>query len=621
MTTQTTIPPTERDRIAVRFAGDSGDGMQLTGGQFTSTTALVGNDLATLPDFPAEIRAPTGTLAGVSGFQIQFGSTDILTPGDTPDALIAMNPAALKANLRDLERGAIIVVNEDAFDQRALEKVGFKGDPLEDGTLDSFRVHRVPIDQLTTRALESTSLSSRDKDRCRNFTALGLVYWMFGRPLEHTLTWIKDRFGKRPEFEEANRLALLAGYAYGETTDTFASPITIAPARSAPGTYRQITGNQALAWGFIAASQRSGLDLFYGSYPITPASDILHELAKHKRFGVRTFQAEDEIAAICSAIGAAFGGAIGLTATSGPGMALKTEALGLAVMTELPLVVCCVQRGGPSTGLPTKTEQADLFMAVYGRNGEAPVPVIAAATPGDCFAMAIEAVRIAVRYMTPVILLTDGYLANGAEPWRIPSLAGLPAIDVRFRPNDGSPLLPYDRDPETLARPWIRPGTPGLEHRIGGIEKADKTGNVSYDPANHAKMIALRAAKIDGIADDIAPAEHFAPDAGRDVLLVGWGGTYGALRAATLELRARGVAAGHLHLRHLHPLPENVGTALAAYQRVIACELNTGQLRQILRARYLVPVEGLNKVEGQPFKVREIVGHVLADGNKGGIEA
>ncbi|MFO0744429.1 MAG: 2-oxoacid:acceptor oxidoreductase subunit alpha [Myxococcota bacterium] len=604
---------TRRERIAVRFAGDSGDGMQVAGSQFTSTTAMLGNDLATLPDFPAEIRAPTGTLAGVSGFQIQFGSLEILTPGDRPDALVAMNPAALKANLRDLERGAIIIANEDAFDARACEKVGLTAAPLDDGTLDAFRVLKVPIETLTLAALSASTLSSRDKDRCKNFTALGLVYWMFGRPLEHTLQWIKAKFPK-PELEEANRLALQAGYHYGETTEAFASPYEVAPAKIAPGRYRQITGNQALAWGFIAASQQSGLDLFYGSYPITPASDVLHELARHKRFGVKTFQAEDEIAAICSAIGAAFGGSIGLTATSGPGLALKIEALGLAVMTELPLVVCCVQRGGPSTGLPTKTEQADLFIAVHGRNGEAPVPVIAAATPGDCFAMALEAVRIAVKYMTPVILLTDGYLANGAEPWRIPAVADLPEIAPGFR-TDPVGFKAYARDAETLARPWVRPGTPGLEHRIGGLEKADGSGNVSYDPQNHEKMIQLRAAKVDGIVADIPDAEVYGPPSG-DVLLVGWGGTYGSLRAAAVELEARGVSVGHMHLRHLHPMSKNVGPTMAAYKKVVCCELNSGQLRQLLRARFLVDVQGINKVQGQPFKVREIVDAIVADNDK-----
>ena len=598
------------ERISVRFAGDSGDGMQIAGGQFTSTTALVGNDLATLPDFPAEIRAPTGTLAGVSGYQIQFGSLEILTPGDRPDALVAMNPAALKANLRDLERGCIVIVNEDAFDARACEKVGLSAAPLDDGTLDAFRVLKAPIEKLTLRALASSTLSTRDKDRCKNFTALGLIYWMFGRPLEHTLAWIKAKFPK-PELEEANRLALYAGYHYGETTEAFASTYTVAPAQIAPGTYRQITGNQALAWGFIAASQRSGLELFYGAYPITPASDVLHELARHKRFGIKTFQAEDEIAAICAAIGAAFGGALGLTASSGPGFALKSEALGLAVMTELPLVVCSVQRGGPSTGLPTKTEQAELFLARYGRNGEAPLPVLAAATPGDCFAMAIEAARIAVKYMTPVILLTDGYLANGAEPWRIPEVASLPTIVPGFR-SDPVGFKAYGRDATTLARQWVRPGTPGLEHRIGGIEKADGSGNISYDAQNHEKMVQLRQAKIDGIANDIADAELFGGASG-DLLIVGWGGTFGSLRAATVELQKHGIKAGHLHLRHLNPMPHNVGPTLHAYKKVVCCELNAGQLRQFLRARFLVDVQGLNKVQGQPFKVREIVDRLVAE--------
>lgn len=599
-----------RDTVAIRFAGDSGDGMQLTGTQFTSTTAMVGNDLATLPDFPAEIRAPAGTLAGVSGFQIQFGSDDIYTPGDRPDVLVAMNPAALKANLRDLEPGAMVFVNSDAFDARACQKVGLSADPLNDDTLAAFRVFEVPFTTLTRGALEETSLTTREKDRCKNFLALGLMYFTFGRPMSHTIAWIDQKFAKKPDIADANQRVLKAGWHYGETTEAFATTYQVAPARIEAGTYRQITGNEAASLGFIAASRLAGVDLFLGSYPITPASDILHELSKYKRFGVRTFQAEDEIAAVASAVGAAFGGSLALTTTSGPGVALKAEAIGLAIITELPLVIANIQRGGPSTGLPTKTEQADLMQALYGRNGEAPMPVVAASTPADCFFAAIEAVRLATRYMTPVMFLSDGYIANGAEPWRLPAIEDLPEITVRMR-TEPEGFQPYERDPETLARPWVRPGTPGLEHRIGGLEKADGSGNVSYDPDNHERMVRLRAEKVARIADDIPDAEIFGGDSG-DVLLVGWGGTFGSLRAATMQLRRRGMRISHMHIRHLNPLPKNVGPTLGRFGKVIAAELNLGQLRQVLRARFLVDVLGLNKIEGQPFKVAELVRRIDA---------
>jgi 2-oxoglutarate ferredoxin oxidoreductase subunit alpha len=593
------------ESVTIRFAGDSGDGMQLTGSQFTSTTAAVGNDLATLPDFPAEIRAPAGTLAGVSGFQIQFGSTEIFTPGDRPDVLVAMNPAALKSNLADLERGATIIVNKDAFDKRSLEKVGFASNPLDDGTLADFQVIEVAVTTLTQTALESSPLSHRDKERSKNFFALGLMYWLYNRPMDHTLQWVTSKFGKMPEVAAANVTALKAGFHYGETAELFANTYEVQQASIEPGLYRQITGNQATAYGFITAAQLMGIDLFLGSYPITPASDILHELSRFKNYNVRTFQAEDEIAAIGSAIGAAYGGALGLTTSSGPGIALKSEAISLAIMVELPLVIVDVQRGGPSTGLPTKTEQADLFQAIFGRHGEAPLAVIAAATPADCFWMAIEAARIATKYMTPVLLLTDGYLANGAEPWRLPERSDLPDLSVEFQ-TDPDGFQPYKRDPDTLARRWVRPGTPGLEHRVGGLEKADVTGHVSYSPANHEHMIYMRAAKIDGIAKDIPPAEVFGDPEG-DLLIVGWGGTYGALHMATKRLRAQGRKVSHMHLRHMHPMPSNVGEILGRFKKVVSAELNLGQLRTLLRAKFLRDVAGINKVQGLPFRVSEIV--------------
>ncbi|TNF36804.1 MAG: 2-oxoacid:acceptor oxidoreductase subunit alpha [Deltaproteobacteria bacterium] len=598
------------ETVAIRFAGDSGDGMQLTGTQFTSTTAIVGNDLATFPDYPAEIRAPAGTVAGVSGFQIQFGSLDIHTPGDRPDVLVAMNPAALKVNLPTLEPGAMIFVNTDAFDARSCEKVDMPETVLEDDTLHAFRVFKVPFTTLTRGALEESALTTREKDRCKNFLALGLMYFVFGRPLEHTEKWLDQKFAKKPDMADANKRVLRAGFNYGVTTETIATTYKVAPAPIKPGTYRQVTGNTATAIGFVAAAKLADNDLFLGSYPITPASDILHELSKYKHFGVRTFQAEDEIAGIASAIGAAFGGSISITTTSGPGLALKGEAIGLAIMTELPLVIVNVQRGGPSTGLPTKTEQSDLLQAMYGRNGEAPMPVVAAATPADCFDTAIECVRLATKYMTPVMMLTDGYIANGAEPWRVPDVEELPKIPVQFR-TEVEDFKPYERDVVTLARPWVKVGTPGLEHRIGGLEKAEGSGNVSYDPGNHEHMIRRRAEKVDRIANDIPDAEVIGDTQG-DLLIVGWGGTYGALRAATTVLRKRGHKVSHMHLRHVHPMPKNVEPMLRSFGTVVAAELNLGQLRHILRERFLVDVKGLNKVQGQPFMVSEIVSKIEA---------
>lgn len=598
----------ELENVVIRFAGDSGDGMQLTGTQFSNAAALFGNDLATLPDYPAEIRAPVGTTAGVSGFQVHLGSTEVFTPGDRPDVLVAMNPAALKVSLPDLDRSTIIILNADTFEERSLEKAGFSTDPRTDGTLESYKVYEVPLTSVTMRALESSSLSFKERERCKNFFALGLMYWMYGRSVDYTLEWINQKFSKNPAVQEANIAALKAGYFYGETTEMFGTTYRVKAARIAPGTYRNVTGNQASAMGFVAASQLSGVELFLGSYPITPASDILHELAHYKNYGVRTFQAEDEIAAIASAIGAAYGGHLSITTSSGPGIALKTEAMGLAVMAELPLVIVDVQRGGPSTGLPTKTEQADLLQAMYGRNSESPMVVIAAASPGDCFWMALEASRIAVKYMTPVMLLTDGYIANGAEPFLLPRIEELPKFPVSFRTNPEG-FFAYQRDPETMARAWVRPGTPGLEHRIGGLEKDSLTGMVSYDGHNHEKMIHTRAEKVEGIARDIAPAEVYGDTEG-DVLIVGWGGTYGALKTATHRLRHTGLKVGHMHLRHINPLPENVGDVLKRFKHVVVAELNLGQLRQILRARFLVDAHGLNKVQGQPFKVSEIMARV-----------
>src|SRR3954463_13527052 len=552
----------ELDTVTIRFAGDSGDGMQLTGTQFTNTSAIVGNDISTLPDFPAEIRAPAGSLPGVSGFQLNFSSQDIRTPGDQPNVLIAMNPAALKVNLADLEEGGTLIINTDEFTPGNLEHAAYKSNPLEDDSLKGYRVHRLPITTLNMNALKgNVELSRKEMDRCKNFFALGVLYWLYDRPMEQTVQWIHDKFQKNPEVLKANEIALKTGYNFADTTEVFTTHYTVKKAQIAPGRYRKITGNEATAIGFVAASQLAGRPLFYGSYPITPASDILHELARHKNFGVKTFQAEDEIAAVCAAIGASFAGQIGLTGTSGPGVALKQEAIGLAVMTELPLVIINVQRGGPSTGLPTKTEQADLFQAVWGRNGECPAIVVAPATPADCFDMAIEAVRLAFKYMVPVFYLSDGYLANGAEPWAVPTIEKLPRIEVKFA-TDTKNFMPYSRDPETLARPWALPGTPGLEHRIGGIEKQNITGNVNYDPENHHLMVELRQEKIDRAEQDIPLLEVSGPATGR-VLVLGWGSTYGSISTAVERLQNEGKSVSSAHLRYLNPFPRNLGEVLA----------------------------------------------------------
>ncbi|MEV6983107.1 2-oxoacid:acceptor oxidoreductase subunit alpha [Sphaerisporangium sp. NPDC051017] len=600
------------DRVIIRFAGDSGDGMQLTGDRFTAETAQFGNDLSTLPNFPAEIRAPAGTLPGVSSFQLHFADHDILTPGDAPNVLVAMNPAALKANLGDLPRGADIIVNTDEFTKRNLQKVGYAGSPVEDGSLGEWRVHAVPLTSLTVKALEGFDISKKDAERAKNMFALGLLSWLYHRPTEATIKFLEGKFAKKPDIAKANIAAFQAGWNYGETTESFSVSYEIKPAKLAPGLYRNISGNQALAYGLIAASVQSKLPLFLGSYPITPASDILHELSKHKRFGIRTFQAEDEIAGVGAALGASFGGALGVTTTSGPGVALKAETVGLAVATELPLLVIDVQRAGPSTGMPTKTEQTDLLMAMYGRNGESPLPIIAPSTPSDCFDAALEAARIAVKYRTPVMLLSDGYLANGSEPWRLPEISELPDISVEFTttPNgdDGETYLPFRRDPETLARPWAVPGTPGLEHRIGGIEKADGSGNISYDPNNHDRMVRLRQAKIDGIAQDIPPLEVDDPDGDARVLVIGWGSTYGPIAAAVRRVRRTGAKVAQAHIRHLNPLPANTGEVLRAYDKVLLPEINLGQLALLLRARFLVDIISYNRVRGLPFKAEELAG-------------
>ncbi|MBI2524739.1 MAG: 2-oxoacid:acceptor oxidoreductase subunit alpha [Candidatus Rokubacteria bacterium] len=592
-------------RAVIRFAGDSGDGMQVTGEQFTTEAAWAGNDIATLPNFPAEIRAPAGTLFGVSSFQLQFGSQRVYTPGDQLDALVAMNPAALKVHLGDLKPGGILVVNAAAFEERNLAKAGYEKSALGDpGLAEKYRVHQVDITGLTKKALEDLPLNAKEKDRCRNFFALGLVSWIYTRPLEPTLDAIRKRFARNPQFVEANIRVLKAGHAFGETAEMFGEHYGIEPAEMAPGVYRSMTGNRALAWGVLAAAQRTQLPVVFGAYPITPASDVLHELALHKRFRIRTFQAEDEIAAMGAIIGAAFGGAIGVTASSGPGIALKGEAIGLAVMAELPVVVFDVQRGGPSTGLPTKTEQADLMQAMYGRHSEAPVVVLAPASPGDCFFVAYEAIRIAVRYMVPVIVLSDGYLANGSEPWLIPDPATLPDIPVKFR-TETAGFFPYLRDPATLARPWVRPGTPGLEHRIGGIEKEDVTGNISYEPENHDHMVRMRAEKVRRVAQEIPPTSINGPHGG-DVLVVGWGGTYGAITAAAEEAQLAGKAVASIHLRHLNPLPPDLGQILRQYRRVLVPEINSGQLIRILRAEYLVDAVGFHRVRGMPLQTQEI---------------
>jgi 2-oxoglutarate ferredoxin oxidoreductase subunit alpha len=594
----------ELDRVTIRFAGDSGDGMQLTGGQFTRTTAVYGNDVSTLPDFPAEIRAPAGSLPGVSGFQLSFSSNDIHTPGDEPDVLVAMNPAALKANIGDLPRGGALIVNEDAFTAQNLKKVGYETNPLADGSLQPFAVFAVPISTLNARALEGLDMTTKQIDLTKNFFALGMMFWLYERSMDPTLRWIEQKFAARPVIAEANRRALKAGYAFGETTEIFHHRYEVKPARLPAGTYRNITGNEAAALGFVAASKLAKRELFYASYPITPASDILHQLSTYKHFGVRTFQAEDEIAAIGSAIGASYGGALGMTGTSGPGMALKSEAMNLAVMVELPLVVIDVQRAGPSTGMPTKTEQADLLQAMFGRNADSPIPIVAPATPAECFDYAIEAWRIAMRYMTPVVFLSDAFLANGAEPWPIPDVSDLPSIGVPNR-TDPAGFQPYARDPETLARPWAVPGTPMLEHRIGGLEKQDITGNVSYDPENHHRMQVLRAAKVAGIANDIPDLQVAGPSSG-DLLVLGWGSTYGPIRSAVERLQAAGRSVAHAHLRHLNPLPRNTGEVVTSYRRVLIPEVNLGQLLWLIRARFLVDAQGLNLVRGKPFRITEI---------------
>ncbi|MGF1647697.1 MAG: 2-oxoacid:acceptor oxidoreductase subunit alpha [Kineosporiaceae bacterium] len=607
------VPVKAVDRVVIRFAGDSGDGMQLTGDRFTAETAALGNDLATLPNFPAEIRAPAGTLPGVSSFQLHFADHDVLTPGDAPDVLVAMNPAALKANLGDLRRGGTVVVDRDAFTRRNLAKVGYPESPLDDGSLESYQVHAVPLTSLTVEALAGSGLGRKDAERAKNMFALGLLSWLYSRPTATTRAFLQRRFAKRPEILAANLRALEAGWAFGETTETFAIRYEVAPAPAPTGRYRNVTGNVALAYGLVAATHKAGLRLVLGSYPITPASDILHTLSGLKRFGVTTLQAEDEIAGIGAALGASYGGALGVTTTSGPGMSLKSETMGLAVALELPLVVCDVQRGGPSTGLPTKTEQADLLQALYGRHGEAPLPVVAAATPADCFDAAIEAVRIAVRYRTPVILLSDGYLANGSEPWRLPDVVALPRLDPGVAPapegDAGGPFLPYARDPETLARPWALPGTPGLAHRIGGLEKADGTGEISYDPDNHDRMVRLRQAKVDGVeVPDLTVDDPGAAAAERaDVLVVGWGSTYGPIAAAVREARRSGLRVARAHLRHLNPFPANLGEVLRAYPQVLVPEMNLGQLALLLRGRYLVDVTSHTSVRGLPFTSGELV--------------
>jgi 2-oxoglutarate/2-oxoacid ferredoxin oxidoreductase subunit alpha len=606
----------EVERLIIRFAGDSGDGMQLTGDRFTSASALFGNDLATLPEFPAEIRAPAGTLAGVSSFQVHISDHDITTPGDAPTVLVAMNPAALKADLRTLERGGTVIVNDDAFEDRNLAKAGYAGNPLDDDTLAAYTVIRVPMTSLTKEACKALDVKPRDAERSKNFFALGLVSWLYSRPVEPTLEWIQQRFKGRENVIAANTAAFHAGHAYGETAELAESHLMVKPASLSPGLYTQINGNTALSWGLIAASQQANLPLFLGSYPITPASDILHELSKHKNFGVRTMQAEDEIAAIGAALGAAFGGHIGITTTSGPGVALKSETMGLAVSLELPLIIVDIQRGGPSTGLPTKTEAADLLLAMYGRHGESPLPIVASYSPTHCFWAALEAVRIALTYRTPVVLLSDGYLANGTEPWRIPDLAELPEIPVTFatEPNhvgpDGTPTFwPYLRD-DNLVRPWAVPGTPGLTHRIGGLEKEDGSGNVSYDPANHSRMVNLRAERIALIARDIPPVQ-VTGDEDADVLVLGWGSTWGAIATAVQRVQASGRKVAHAHLVHLNPFPENLGEVLSRYETVVVPELNLGQLVRLVRDRYLVDAKSVTKVYGQPFTAAELTDAIL----------
>jgi 2-oxoglutarate ferredoxin oxidoreductase subunit alpha len=594
----------ELERVTIRFAGDSGDGMQLTGTQFTRTAAVFGNDISTLPDFPAEIRAPAGSLPGVSGFQISFSSTDIHTPGDQPDVLVAMNPAALKTNIGDLPPGGALIVNQDAFTQQNLTKAGYPSNPLHDGSLKQYSVFEIPISTLNARALEGLDMTTKQVDLTKNFFALGIMFWLYERSMDPTLRWIDAKFGAKPVIAEANKRALKAGYAFGETTEIFHTTYRVAPAHLTPGRYRNITGNEATALGFLAASKLANRELFYGSYPITPASDILHQLSGYKNFGVKTFQAEDEIAAIGAAIGASYGGALGLTASSGPGIALKTEAMGLAVMVELPLVVIDVQRAGPSTGMPTKVEQADLLQVMFGRNSDSPIPVVAPATPAECFDYAIEAWRIALKYVTPVVYLSDAFLGTGAEPWKIPDVADLPTIGVE-NATDPATFRPYQRDPETLARMWAVPGTKGLEHRIGGLEKADVTGNVSYDPENHHRMQLLRAAKVAGIARDIPDLQVYGPQSG-ELLILGWGSTYGAIRSAVERMQANGESVAHAHLRHLNPFPSNTADVLGHFRHVLIPELNLGQLSMLVRSRYLIDAVGLNKVRGKPYRITEI---------------
>jgi 2-oxoglutarate ferredoxin oxidoreductase subunit alpha len=600
------------ERVIIRFAGDSGDGMQLTGDRFTSETAVMGNDLATFPDFPAEIRAPAGSLPGVSGFQLHFADHDILTPGDAPNVLVAMNPAALKTNVNDLPKGGTLIVDTDTFKERNLQKAGYETNPLEDGSLADYHLHEVALTSMTVGALKGIEgVTPREAERSKNFFALGLMSWLYNRPTEGTLEFVEKKFGKRPEIAQANATAFKAGYAYGETSEDFAVSYEIAPAPLQPGTYRQITGNTAIAWGLIAASKLSGLDLFLGAYPITPASAILEELARHKSFGVRTFQAEDEIAAAGAALGAAFGGSLGVTTSAGPGVVLKQETIGLGIMLELPLLVLDIQRAGPSTGMPTKPEQADLLMVLFGRNSESPVPVLAASTPSQCFHAAIEAARIALKYRTPVYLLSDAYLANGSEPWLIPDVAELPDISTQFAVAGDGEFMPYARDAETLARPWAIPGAPGLEHRIGGLEKADVTGNVSYDPENHDLMTRLRAAKVAGIANDIPLLEVDDPD-GADTLVLGWGSTYGPIAAAVRRIRRDGVRVAQAHLHYLNPFPRNTGEVLRGYDKILIPEMNLGQLLKLVRAEFLVDAIGYNRVRGLPFKASELAEAITA---------
>jgi 2-oxoglutarate ferredoxin oxidoreductase subunit alpha len=610
--TTSTRGPETLDRVVIRFAGDSGDGMQLAGDRFTDVSAAFGNDLATLPNFPAEIRAPAGTIAGVSSFQVHISDHDILTPGDSPNVLVAMNPAALKANIKDMPPGATLLLNEDAFEQRNLDKAGYQANPIEDGSLSAYRIVQVPMTSITLESTKDLGVKPRDAERSKNFFALGLLSWMYTRPIDPIVEWINERFSSKATVRDANLAAFKAGYHFGETAELFDHPWEVLPADLPPGRYRNITGNVALAYGLIAASQSSKLPIAYASYPITPASDILHELSRHKNFGVRTLQAEDEIGAAGVAVGAAFAGHLGVTATSGPGMDLKAESMGLAVSLELPLIVVDVQRGGPSTGLPTKTEQSDLLLAMYGRHGEAPMPVVAPRSPSHCFEAAFEAARLALKYRTPVILLTDGYLANGSEPWFLPDVEALPDIAVPFAesPNHDGDFWPYLRDPETLARPWAIPGTPGLMHRIGGLEKEDGTGNVNYDPENHEHMVRIRAEKVARIARDIPPVEVDHPD-DADLLVLGWGSTWGSIQAAVRRVRAGGKQVAHAHLVHMNPFPANLGEVLSGYRKILVPEMNLGQLSRLVRAEYLVDAQTLSKVQGVPFSATEIEARIL----------